>query len=134
RVRQAQDARTALEALEAGLAPDVLVTDLAMAGMDGLALVCAARRSRPGLPALLVTGHAGDVTSAPLAAAAGGGPFDLLRKPVSLEDLSARAWTLVEAGQSAPPRPPAPPAPSRGGARETVRRGLKALVSLVAHA
>ena len=59
----------------AGLAPDMLVSDLVMAGMDGLALVCAARRTRPGLQALLVTGHAGDVTPAPLAAAAGGRPL-----------------------------------------------------------
>ena len=35
-----------------------------------------------GSRALLVTGRAGDVMPAPLATTAGGGPFDLLRKPV----------------------------------------------------
>jgi CheY-like chemotaxis protein len=112
----------------AGLAPDMLVSDLVMAGMDGLALVCAARRTRPGLPALLVTGHAGDVTPAPLAAAAGGRPLRSAAQASIAGGSVGAGLVVVEAGRSAPPAAP------RVGARETVRRGLKVLVSPLTHA
>jgi PAS domain S-box-containing protein len=98
RVEAVEDARTALALLRSGRAMDLLITDLAMPGLDGLALIRAARSIRPGLPTLLVTGHAGDAAAAPLAAAAGQGPFALLRKPVAPEDIAARASMLVRGG------------------------------------
>ena len=48
----------ALAQIEAGDIPDLLVTDFAMPGMNGLTLIKEARRHRPGLPALLLTGYA----------------------------------------------------------------------------
>ena len=38
---------------------DVLVTDLSMPGIDGLAVIRQAQCERPGLPAVLLTGYAG---------------------------------------------------------------------------
>ncbi len=40
---------------------DVLVTDMVMPGMDGLGLLAALRRTRPALPAVLVSGYAESV-------------------------------------------------------------------------
>lgn len=76
------DAAAALAALEDGAAVDVLVTDLAMPGQDGRALIGAARRLRPGLPCLLLTGQPEDQEDA-MTACLGPGPAAVLRKPVS---------------------------------------------------
>ncbi len=75
---------------------DALVTDLAMpGGMDGLALIEEARRHRPGLPALLVTGHVGDAPGQALERAASGGPFALMRKPVTPVAVEAQVAALL---------------------------------------
>jgi CheY-like chemotaxis protein len=76
------DAATALAALEDGAAVDVLVTDLAMPGQDGRSLIGAARRLRPGLPCLLLTGQPEDQEAA-LPPCPGKGPCTVLHKPVS---------------------------------------------------
>lgn len=54
----AEDAETALALLEEGLVPGHLVSDVAMPGMDGVALARAMRARLPGLPVLLVSGYA----------------------------------------------------------------------------
>ena len=59
-VTQAADAEAALALLDGGLMPDLLVTDLSMPGMDGIALLRKTWRRRPGLPAILLTGHLED--------------------------------------------------------------------------
>jgi PAS domain S-box-containing protein len=60
RVLEAASAEAALRLLGARLPVDVLVTDVGMPGpMDGLGLLAAVRQDRPGLPAVVVTGHAG---------------------------------------------------------------------------
>jgi len=58
KVTQAEDGDEALEMLEHGLLPHALVSDIAMPGLDGLALARAARSRRPDLPILLVSGYA----------------------------------------------------------------------------
>jgi CheY-like chemotaxis protein len=104
-VMRAGDPPTAL-ALLCGAAPvDLLLTDFLLPGLTGAELIDAARRLRPGLPALVLTGH--------------GGPFDLpaqerfdalgvavLRKPVPGDELAAQILGVL----SAPPgqRPGAP--------------------------
>jgi signal transduction histidine kinase/ActR/RegA family two-component response regulator len=106
-VVQAADGPAALHRLDEVAAEiDLLVADLAMPGMNGLVLIREARRRRPGLPALLLTGLVGDgaAATAALAAAARGGPFALLRKPLDIRDLAARAEALL---QQAPPAEPA---------------------------
>lgn len=87
--------REALGWLDRGSAVDALVTDLAMPEMDGLTLVQEARRRRPGLPALLVTGHAGMADEAAMEAARSGGPFRILHKPVSPDVLADELTELL---------------------------------------
>ena len=90
----------ALGWLDQGCSTDALVTDLAMPEMNGLLLVEQARRRRPGLPAVLVTGHAGIADEAAMEAARSGGPFRLLHKPVSPDALAdAIAALLPSDGQ-----------------------------------
>jgi CheY-like chemotaxis protein len=57
-VLEAASGSAALDLLHAGVPVDLLLTDHAMPGMTGLQLIEAARRARPGLPALLATGYA----------------------------------------------------------------------------
>ena len=66
-VVDAGDGPAALEILRERGDIDLLVTDYAMPGMNGVALVLAARELRPGLPALLVTGYAELPASSPIA-------------------------------------------------------------------
>lgn len=77
----------ALSYLAAGLDPQILVTDYAMPGMNGMDLLAQVRRSRPRLPALLLTGFAdGDVLET--LERGTGDAAALLRKPVSHHDLA----------------------------------------------
>jgi CheY-like chemotaxis protein len=65
-----------------------------MPGMDGLTLIQEARRRRPELPALLLTGYA-DAGVRLAVEAADAGRTALLRKPVSGTALAERAAALL---------------------------------------
>ncbi len=65
--------------------PDVLITDLRMAGMDGLALTREVVRRRPDLPVVLLTAF-GDLDAAVGAIRAGA--WDFLSKPVDFDTLA----------------------------------------------
>ena len=94
---RADGAATALAMLVAGEAVDLLLTDFAMPGVDGLALIAAARRHRPGLPAVLLTGNASGQVEARLALdGVAGGAFTLLAKPVGADQLAERIELLLE--------------------------------------
>jgi len=95
-VRAAAGADEALAMLAAGEPVDVLLTDLSMPGMDGLALIRAARQCRPGLPAILLTGYAGQIDGT-----ASEPNLMLLRKPVRGGVLVQRIIGLM-AGQPTP--------------------------------
>jgi CheY-like chemotaxis protein len=84
----------ALALIAAGEAVDALVTDLSMPGMDGLALIRAAQERRPGLPAVLLTGYAGEDAALALGGAVTGA-FSLLRKPVRIQELVDRVQALL---------------------------------------
>ncbi len=100
-MRQASDSLAALAELESGNIPDLLVTDFAMPGMNGLMLIQEARRHRHGLPALLLTGYAdGHIVDAVLHMKLD--PITLLRKPVSNAELLQRAAALLIAGEDRP--------------------------------
>ena len=85
----------ALELLDAGEAVNLVISDLSMAGMDGVAVIREAQRRRPGLPAMLLTGF---VTTAAELAVGGAlrGTFSLLRKPATAQQLAERAAVLLE--------------------------------------
>jgi CheY-like chemotaxis protein len=81
----APDGRSALGLLDAGQMVDLLVTDLSMPGMSGRVLIDEARRRRPALPAVLLTGYA----DPDLAFDAGANPPTvLLRKPVIFDEFA----------------------------------------------
>jgi CheY-like chemotaxis protein len=75
---------------------DAVVTDLSMPGLDGLAVIRSLQSRQPGLPAVLLTGYAGDETSLALSGAMSGA-FSLLRKPVSDTQLIDRVRALLAA-------------------------------------
>ena len=58
-VTECANADSALAWVRAGEAVDLLISDLSMPGTDGLTLIRAIQDQRPGLPAILLTGHAG---------------------------------------------------------------------------
>jgi CheY-like chemotaxis protein len=87
--------REALQRLEGGEAVDMLVSDLSMPMMDGLTLIPEAKRRRPGLPAVLLTGFSTNVADI-IADAEFDGPFLLLRKPISGTAIVERVASLLE--------------------------------------
>jgi CheY-like chemotaxis protein len=94
-VRVASCAAEALALLDAGEAVDILVSDLSMPGMNGLALVYEAQRRRSGLPAVLLTGFATDAAELAMSGALSGA-FSLLRKPVEARALADRVAVLLK--------------------------------------
>ena len=114
RLTAAGYAVTAVESGEAALAslavarPQVVVTDLRMQGMDGMALFDAIHRDSPSLPVVILTAH-GTIPEA--VAATRRGVFSFLTKPFEpkvLLDTVAEAMRL-----SSPPAG----ADARSGAR-----------------
>jgi PAS domain S-box-containing protein len=83
RVVSAADGEEAIAAFEAEGA-DLLLTDLAMPGMNGVALIAKLQEQLPGLPAILMTGYAGDASKV-----SEDGPYRLLFKPVTITKLHA---------------------------------------------
>ncbi|MGG5819037.1 PAS domain-containing protein [Falsiroseomonas sp. HW251] len=88
----------ALELLDAGTTVDVLVSDLSMPRMDGVALIRETQRRRPGLPAILLTGFATDMAELAVGGAISGS-FSLLRKPIDTHALVDRISVLLEGGR-----------------------------------
>ncbi|CAH2600404.1 Histidine kinase [Rhodovastum atsumiense] len=95
----------ALERLGVSGNVDVLITDLAMPGMDGLALIQAARQRDPGLPAVLLSDYAG-ASLRRAVRTAGDGTILVLRKPVPANRLCDAVAVLL------PGRAPMPEHPS----------------------
>jgi PAS domain S-box-containing protein len=93
-VRRVSDAAGALAAVDAH-AFDLVMSDIVMPGMDGVALARAVRARRPDLPVLLVTGYSE-------AAAEAGAEFPVMRKPFQLAELS-RATARMIAESKQPP-------------------------------
>jgi PAS domain S-box-containing protein len=94
-VSTAGDGAHALALLEKGLGIDALVSDLSMPGMDGVSLILAAQARQPSLPALLLTGYAGDGVSLALGDRING-PFGLLRKPIQGSELADQISALLQ--------------------------------------
>ncbi len=80
--RSFERAEHLLEALDDG-APDVLITDVRMPGMSGIALLERLRTTRPELPIIVITAHS-DLENA--VAAYKGGAFEYLPKPFDIDE------------------------------------------------
>jgi signal transduction histidine kinase/CheY-like chemotaxis protein len=91
----ARDSSSALELLERDEAIDALVTDFAMPGSNGIELIREAHVRKPGLPAILLTGHVGDVAAAQAARKQRSEHFTLLQKPIRPAQIAERLAALI---------------------------------------
>lgn len=78
---------------------DVIVLDVRMPGMDGLATLEEIRRRDPGMPVLLLSGH---IQIDEVAQAVNGGAAEVLLKPCPIEDLVAAIENAWKQRASAP--------------------------------
>ena len=92
RVLQAADGAMALTLLQDDAAIDLLLTDIAMPGMNGRQLAAAARQLRPGLKVLFVTGYAHDASGEGGLAGPG---MALLGKPFGLAALARKVEAIL---------------------------------------
>ena len=99
RVVTALGGREALAALDQqGVELDVVLTDLNMPDVDGLAVAHAAKAQRPGRPVIALTGLVRDLA----AGHAGGEPFDaLLNKPCRIAVLTGTIAELLGRARAA---------------------------------
>jgi signal transduction histidine kinase/ActR/RegA family two-component response regulator len=93
-VLAAADGAEALDLLRSSAAVDILVTDLSMPGIDGLAVIRQAQRERLGLPAVLLTGYAGYGAQLAIGGSVDGA-FSLMRKPVTAAQLADRIEAVL---------------------------------------
>lgn len=85
-VHEADSADKAVSLLEAGLAAEVVITDVRMPGrMDGLELTAWLAKGRPGLPVVIVSGYA----TAPEVEALNPAIIAVLSKPYNPADIVA---------------------------------------------
>jgi two-component system nitrogen regulation response regulator GlnG len=82
KVRSFERAEHVLEAMQAGT-PDVLITDVRMPGMTGIALLERLHEQAPALPIIVITAHT-DLENA--VAAYKGGAFEYLPKPFDIDE------------------------------------------------
>jgi CheY-like chemotaxis protein len=83
----ARDGAEAIAVLQSDAPLDILVSDVVLPpGPNGVELARMARRLRPALPILLVSGYAADV----LAQHSAHGELELLAKPFAYEELLGR--------------------------------------------
>ena len=80
--RSFERAEHLLEAIESST-PDVLITDVRMPGMSGIALLERLRDGHPDLPIIVITAHS-DLDNA--VAAYKGGAFEYLPKPFDIDE------------------------------------------------
>jgi two-component system response regulator AtoC len=92
-VDSAEDGRCALELLKGGAAPDVVILDVMMPGMDGTATLERMREFDPELPVVMlsVVGKASTIVEAMRLGAA-----DYLNKPFEEEELEATLQKVLE--------------------------------------
>ncbi len=91
-VMEAGDAHAAIPILESGRRIDLLVSDVGLPGMDGRQLAEVARRHRPDLRILFVTGYA---EKAAVRGAFLGPGMEMITKPFALDMLAERIREMV---------------------------------------
>lgn len=100
--RSFERAEHLLEAIDKG-APDVLITDVRMPGMSGIALLDRLRGSLPDLPIIVITAHS-DLENA--VAAYKGGAFEYLPKPFDIDEAVELVRKAARANGKAGDEPP----------------------------
>lgn len=91
-VRTFEEADSVLHALER-TQPDVIISDVRMPGMDGLAMLDKIHASHPDLPIIIITAHS-DLDSA--VSAYQGGAFEYLPKPFDVDEAVALTHRAVQ--------------------------------------
>jgi CheY-like chemotaxis protein len=89
-VHEASSSEAGFRILDGEDAVDLLIADYTMPGINGLEIIRHARRQRPGLRVLLITGNAGALDSA-------AADVPLLRKPFGPAELSRAVWQILTA-------------------------------------
>jgi len=94
-VRAENDGAAAIAALESGALDDVdlVLTDYAMPGLDGMALLARLRAYRPELPVVLLTARGSERLAA---RAIKEGAFDYVPKPFDIDELEAVVTRALE--------------------------------------
>jgi two-component system nitrogen regulation response regulator GlnG len=124
--RSFERAEHLLEAIEQD-APDVLITDVRMPGMSGIALLERLHDARPELPVIVITAHS-DLDNA--VAAYKGGAFEYLPKPFDIDEAidlvhkAARVNGHTADGASKPAGGPIPTLIGRAPAMQEVFRSI----------
>jgi two-component system nitrogen regulation response regulator GlnG len=108
------DGQTILERLEQEQ-PDVILSDIRMPGMDGLALLKLLGERQPELPVIIMTAHS-DMDSA--VSAYEGGAFEYLPKPFDIEEATSLTLRAIEQAGSQAGKPGT--ASVQGGAADII--------------
>lgn len=96
-VKTAASGDEALSTLAAGTKVDIIVTDYAMVGMDGMELLAQAGQVCPGVPGIVVTGFAGSERLQSLSA-----DVEVLSKPFRRMELIGRIRLLIDGAVKLP--------------------------------
>jgi DNA-binding NtrC family response regulator len=91
--RAVEGAEETLPLLQGSWVPDVVILDLKMPGMDGLAVLDLIKRQDPAIEVILLTGH-GSASSG--IEGMRRGLFDYLMKPVDIGELVGRINDAME--------------------------------------
>jgi signal transduction histidine kinase/ActR/RegA family two-component response regulator len=92
---EAGNAKNALALLDQGAQIDAVVTDFSMPGDNGIELIREIHVRTPGLPAILLTGHVGDVAAEQAVQGQETDDFSLLQKPIRPAQIAARLAMLM---------------------------------------
>lgn len=96
---RAGDSDAALAHLRSSRVIDLMITDVGLPGLNGRQLAEMARRQRPGLPVLFVTGYAANATSRASFLEPG---MDMISKPFAMADLAAKIGEMVAQDATVP--------------------------------
>ncbi len=94
KVLTAEDAASALSVLQRST-PNLVITDLRMAGMDGMGLLQEIHRRRTGMPVLIITAH-GTIPDA--VEATQSGAFAFITKPIDKQELLNNVEQALKTG------------------------------------
>ncbi len=96
-VMQAESAEEALAMIQQHTGKiDLVITDVVMPGMDGPTLVAEARKKRPGVRVIFISGYAEEVFAHSLDPTT---KFTFLPKPFSLKELAGRVKEVMSEGE-----------------------------------